>query len=205
MAQSKICEECWRGGPPVYWERKTPIPSKKADLLNALKSKNTYGESEAPLESLNKDELRHVYRAEVQGFRSSSDPTAGMSSMTKDELMTKVKMHGITLPNPPFHKGALMTALRDHWFQQCKLSTDMKEVQQENADQSWELMSTPRGMTSECEAARKAVRDSLKSTMETTAVLFDVLSKDPTMQNSIEEAVETRHAFALSLGALLKQ
>ena len=200
MAQSKICEACWQGGPPVYWERKTPIPSKKADLLNALKSKNMNGE--APLESLNKDELRYVYRAEVQGFRSTSDPTTGMSSMTKDELMKKLSMHGISMASQSPHRGALMTALRDHWFQQCKLANDLKENGEENGDQTWELMSTPRGMTSEYQAARKAVRDSLQNMMETTTFLFDVMSRDPTMQKSIEEAVEAHHAFALSLGAL---
>ena len=98
-----------------------------------------------------------------------------------------------------------MTALRDHGFQQCKLANDLKENGEENGDQTWELMSTPRGMTSEYQAARKAVRDSLQNMMETTTFLFDVMSKDPTMQKSIEDAVEARHAFALSLGALITE
>ena len=203
MAQSKRCEICWQGGPPVYWERKTPIPSKKADLLNALKSKNM--NSEAPLDSLNKDELRYVYRAEVQGFRSTSDPTTGMSNMSKDELIARAKLHGITVPNTPSHRGALMTALRDHWFQQCKMANDMKGDGEENGDQTWELMSTPPGLTSEYRAARKAVHDSLENMMESTTALFDIMSKNPMMQNSIEEAVEARHAFALSLGALMAE
>ena len=118
MAESK-CALCWNHGPPYVWEKAHAphIPNTKYELILQLKDFH----DKKYLDTLHRDELRHLFRETIRGSRHPGDVTNRMSSMNKDELQQRLFQHGISVCEK-VTKGHLQTLLREHWQEQCQLA-----------------------------------------------------------------------------------
>lgn len=181
-----------------YQKGSKPIPSLREELVTALKEASVVA---PPLTTLHREELRHLYKTQVKGTRSPSDPTAGMSSLSKPELLKRLHDHGVTIPNNDT-KGSLMTALREHWVEQCNLAGPTTNA---CAHDTWDLVSESSTVPGphETDAVVKDVSESLDQVVESTTALFDLLAQDSKMDGSIAHSLEKRGEFIQSIERLI--
>lgn len=194
----------------MYWTKEPgPIPSTKGDLLKALES-STAVNSELPLKSLNKEELKHLFRTQVQGVRSSSDPTVGMSGLTRPELLAKLEDHGVNIPETGPKKptrGALMAALREHWVDQCNLAKMKDENHECGSVTSWLLMEPAAMESPNLDIAVEDASESIARMVETTRCVFDMMSEacDPDVQQAIDTCLQSRNALVAAFEELISK
>lgn len=150
MAASK-CKLCWNHGPPYVWEKAHApnIPNTKFELILQLKDFH----DEKYLDTLHRDELRHLFRETIRGSRHPGDCTNRMSSMNKDDLQQRLFQHGISV-GEKVTKGQLQTLLREHWQEQCQLAQQTQGQSGSNeGNDYWEVV----GKSSQCHDAETAM------------------------------------------------
>lgn len=181
-----------------YQKGAKPIPSLREDLVNALKEANVVA---PPLATLHREELRHLFRTQVKGMRSPSDPTVGMGSLSKPDLVKRLHDHGVTIPNHNT-RGSLMTALREHWVEQCNLAGPTTKACDND---SWDLVSESSTVPGphEKDEVVKDVFESVNQVVESTTALFDLLAQDSKMDGSVANSLQKRGEFVQSIDRLI--
>ncbi|CAK9061763.1 unnamed protein product [Durusdinium trenchii] len=200
------CDLCWKHGPPVSWDRGAApaIPSTKEGLLTSLQAHGA-----ADVGGLNKIELRHHFCSLIRGRQSPSDPTKGMSNMTKASLEVRLKEHGIDGAESESRRtrGSLMAALRDHWLEQCRLAEagDTQTAPDEpTAQQEWELVSGADAAVKQVAIAQ--VQDAMEQVREASAALHELMmGTDPSVQGCIADNVNALNNFCRSMDRLIGQ
>ncbi|CAK9094399.1 unnamed protein product [Durusdinium trenchii] len=198
------CDLCWKHGPPVSWDRGAApaIPSTKEGLLTSLQAHGA-----ADVGGLNKIELRHHFCSLIRGRQSPSDPTKGMSNMTKASLEVRLKEHGIDGAESESRRtrGSLMAALRDHWLEQCRLAEagDTQTAPDEpTAQQEWELVSGADAAVKQVAIAQ--VQDAMEQVREASAALHELMmGTDPSVQACIADNVNALNNFCRSMDRLI--
>lgn len=198
------CPLCWTGGKPVQWTRGA-LPSTKRGLVEALIVSLPNVSPVLPLDELSKEELKHIYQEQVRGKRIPSDPTYGMSSLKKPELLDRVQAHGLQIPQGGATKGQLMTMLREHWAEQCHLATSGPHTGPSPGEaansEGWDFVdSCP---VKDQEAAMQSVQESIKDMMEATTKLYHVLGENTLLRQNIENSLSARSSFCLSVDLLI--
>ena len=212
------CTLCWEGGPPVAWDRSSAptIPTLKQDLVQALEKH--VSPEDPPLGALTKAELKHMFRQRVRGFRCFSDPTVGMSCLSKSELLTRTQRHDIAVPQD-HTKGCLMACLRSHWQDQCNLAKHSAglglaarnpETLPPTADgEFWEFVAPgPTGIGSEELGETIAgVEAAMDEMMKATTALYRTLNDDKNqlIQRRIRSSADARASFLDSIELLLHE
>ena len=197
----------------MAWDRSAAltIPTLKQDLVQALE-KHVRPE-DPPLGTLTKEELKHMFRQRVRGSRSFSDPTVGMSCLSKSELLTRTQRHDITVPRD-HTKGCLMARLRSHWQEQCNLAKHSAVVgpaaMPPTADgEFWEFVAPgPTGIGSEELGETIAdVEAAMDEMMKATTSLYRALNNDKNqlIQRRIRSSADARANFLDSIELLLHE
>ena len=200
MAASR-CSCCWRNdlvnGSPRFWERSSPpcIPSTKFNLLKVLRQ-NQVSASVPGLEDMTVSELKVLFRTIIRGERHRDDPTAGMSSLSKDELHKRLTQHGLA-PPPKATKGDMMLLLRDHWKQQCFLSPSTMDAAP--GMDRWELIEG--GVA----AAAGEFVTAQEQLLKATSAIFEVLGRNPELQDDVQHCVMAQSQFLLAVEGLLEK
>lgn len=204
----KRCDKCWALGPPKYWERSSApiIPGTKHELLIALK--RVVPDQPCSLESLTKEELKALFRAHVRGERHRGDPTVGMSSLKKAQLLDLLSDHGETLPMTST-KGALMSGIRQHWLHQCYLANSVDvggSSQPSDSQDAWEVVTpSSKNLGSEKQEGQiRSVNEALDTMMKATSAFYDMLDEEcPSLRSSVCKSAEARDKFVLSVELLI--
>lgn len=185
METCSKCQCCWKGGPPYLWFRASApqIPQTKDLLIEALKG----SVEEAYCRKLPRDELKDMYRKHVRGEPHPADPTQGMASLQKERLAQRLEAHGLAVGNE--HRGAMMSLLRGHWSQQCKLANSDLPTPgppQSEGDTSWHLIH------SEEEGTQQHLVQEFRDASETLELALNAIC-DASKQKHLAEKVRAAH------------
>ena len=162
----------------------------------------------ADLGGLNKIELRHHFCAWIRGRQSPSDPTKGMSNMTKASLEVRLKEHGIDCAESESRRtrGPLMAALRNHWLEQCHLAGNnhsAPDSDEPTAQQEWELVSGADAESKQVAIAQ--VQDAMEQVREASAALHELMGTDPSVQACVADNLHALNNFPRSMDSAMSQ